>query len=283
MSTLFWIAVAAPTSDLSAQVSAADSASVLLGAASHFEIEGRRGVAAAIYEHLLERFPETPAAVEARRLLEAVRAAGGEDEGSGRVELQVWATLFGLWSGIALPAALGADGPEAYGVGLLVGGPVGLLVARAAMRSRSFSEGQTRAVTWGGTWGTWQGLGWYEVLDWGEREVCTGGVCYLVDEGDEERFASMLVGGLAGVATGAVFARGDVASGVASGAHYGSLWGTWLGVAGSVLLDLDEGDQPWTMTLLAGNAGLVGGALLARSALPRGLPLLKGADRKEVV
>ncbi|MGH7505541.1 MAG: hypothetical protein ACRELX_07805, partial [Longimicrobiales bacterium] len=93
----------------------ADSAAVLLETASRFEAMGRLDVADALYEHILERFRDTPAAGEVRR----IRANLPPDRGarSGRVELQVWGTLYGLWLGIAVPEMFRADGAEPYGVG----------------------------------------------------------------------------------------------------------------------------------------------------------------------
>ena len=88
------------------------------------------------------------------------------------------------------------------------------------------------------------------------------GVCDPVGDRTEERFAAMIAGGLVGAAAGALLARGPVAPGVASGAHHGSLWGSWLGVATGLLAD-QEDDRLLASTLLAGNVGLVGGALLA--------------------
>ncbi|MDZ7778777.1 MAG: hypothetical protein U5R14_02430 [Gemmatimonadota bacterium] len=238
----------------------ADSAAVLFEVAREFDEDGRSEVAAALYELVSERFPETPSGARARAVLDAWR--GTRSERSGRVELQVWSTLYGLWLGVAVPTALGATDSEAYGAGILLGAPAGFLVARAHTRSRELSEGQTRAITWGGTWGTWQGLGWASVLDLGQEQVCERDFCYETGDPTEARFASMIAGGLAGGLTGGWLSRRDIDAGVASGAHYGSLWGSWLGVAGGVLGDL-ENDDLMAATLLAGNAGLVGGAHLA--------------------
>ncbi|MDH3225361.1 MAG: hypothetical protein OEO23_16690 [Gemmatimonadota bacterium] len=243
--------------------SRADSAAVLLETARFFEDEGRAEVAEALYQLLRDRYGATPAGALARVRLEST--AGNRLDRSGRVELQVWGTTYGLWLGVAVPTALGAESSEAFGVGILSGGFVGLLAARAATRSRDLTEGQTRAITWGGTWGTWQGLGWALALDLGQQEICTpDGFCYNNGDDTEEVFGSMVLGGLAGLATGAIIARNPVGLGVASGAHYGSLWGTWIGATSSVLFNLD-GDDGWTTTLLAGNAGLVGGALASRA------------------
>ncbi|MEX2467228.1 MAG: hypothetical protein WD995_09975 [Gemmatimonadota bacterium] len=240
---------------------AADSAAVLLEAARDFDAQGRADVAVALYEWIAERYGTTPSGRVALDRLAARRDIGIDR--SGRVELQVWSTLYGLWLGIAVPAAFGADDTEAYGAGILLGAPAGLLAARAVTRSRTITEGQTRAITWGGTWGTWQGLGWAHVLDLGTDVICPQqDFCYETEISSETQFASMVAGGLAGVVTGVILSRRDIPTGLAAGAHYGSLWGSWFGVAGAIIGDL-EGDAVMTSTLLTGNAGLVAGAYLA--------------------
>jgi len=248
-------------------LTAADSAAVLLDAARHFDATGREEVAGALYRLIAERYPQTVAGVAAVTRLQGTARFGAER--SGRVELQVWGALYGLWLGIAVPTAFGWDEPEAYGAGILLGAPAGLLAARAVTRSRDLTEGQTRAITWGGTWGTWQGLGWAHVFDWGSRTVCDGQFCYEEGETTEAQFKAMIAGGLLGATAGSLLSRRTIPAGVAAGAHYGSLWGTWLGVAGGLLGDLDD-DDLMTATLLAGNAGLLAGAWVAdRHALSR--------------
>lgn len=259
----------APASRASAQVTptqvtAADSAEVLLDAASRFSSQGRQDVADALYRFIVERFPSTAAAEVARLRLGAAHSQG--TAGAGRVELQVWSTLYGLWLGVAIPGALGADSSEPYGVGLLVGGPAGFFAGKQIARSRSLTEGQARAITLGGTWGTWQGFGWAEVLDLGQNRVCTdepwGRSCY--DEGDssEETFAAMILGGAAGIAAGAALSSRAVSPGVATTVNFGSLWGSWLGLGLGYLADMED-DALLAATLLGGNAGLAFTALKA--------------------
>ncbi len=170
--------VSATASPTLAQVAPADSASVLLEAARGFEADGRWDVAEALYTLITERYPATPAAGEARARL----AAPPRDvaSGSGSVELRVWMTLYGAWLGVAVPGAFGADSSEPYGVGLLVGGPAGFFGGRALAESLDLTAGQARAITLGGTWGTWQGFGWQEVLDLGVAQDCSFGPdsCY---------------------------------------------------------------------------------------------------------
>ncbi len=241
----------------------ADSAAVLLEAARSFEDQEDARVARALYRHILARFPGTPAAAVARDRL--ARVSSDDGGGSGAVELQVWSTLYGAWLGVAIPGAFGADDAEPYGAGLLVGAPLGFVTGRWAARSNGYTLGQARAITLGGTWGTWQGYGWREVLDLGVEEICalpeSGGACYESGGDSEETFAAMVVGGLAGVAVGAALARRPVSVASAAGANYGSLWGSWFGLAGGILTDQEE-DALLATTLLGGNAGLVAGALL---------------------
>lgn len=243
----------------SAQITRADSAAVVLAVASDFDSRGESDMAISLYQHIVDRFPNTPASGIARARLDAamleVAQAGGE------IELKVWGTLYGIWLGMAVPAALEADGPEPYGVGLLLGAPVGFLGARAMTRSRPVSLGQARTITWGGTWGAIQGLGWANALDLGGGERTIEGDIMVSDGPSQQAvFTSMIAGGALGLAGGALAARRDITPGTATSAMLGSLWGSWFGLASSILADLSE-DEAWGTVMVTGSAGLVGGAL----------------------
>jgi hypothetical protein len=243
-----------------AQLTPADSAAVLLATAARFAREGRADVADALYRYITGHFSSTPAALEARAHLE-VSGSGGPAAGSGRVELEVWGALYGLWLGVAVPAAFGAEGPEPYGLGLLVGGPAGFLAGRTFARGRDLSEGQARAITLGGSWGSWQGVGWTNVLDIGEGYQCDFDVCS--DNGaTQERFAGMVLGGLAGIGVGAALSRRPISAGAATTVNFGALWGTWFGFAGGFLAGLEE-DNLLAASLVGGDAGLLGAAVMA--------------------
>jgi hypothetical protein len=254
------VAITLPSS-AATQVSAADSASVLLDAARDFEAQGLADVAAAVYRLIVDRYPATPAAAEARTRLATVQVDAAS--GSGRVEMSVWMAGYGAWLGVAVPAAFGAGSNEAYGVGLLVGGPVGFLAGRGLANALDLNEGQARAITLGGTWGTWQGFGWREVLDLGVEQDCQlDPYCYDLEGDDEEMFTSMIVGGLAGIGVGALLSQREMTPGTASAVNFGALWGTWFGVAGGVLMDLED-DDLLAATLVGGDAALVATAFLA--------------------
>lgn len=262
LSLALTLAVAMAPEAVDAQLTPADSAAVLLQAADAFAQEGRWEIAEAIYERITERFGGTPAAAQARARLSAPTA--DRPQRQSRVELQVFGATYGAWLGVAVPLALGSDDPEAYGVGLLVGAPLGILASRAYMNANPVSEGQARAISWGGLWGTWQGFGWAEVLDIGEGEFCDEFGCYSSGDSGEEIVASMVIGGLAGITTGALLARNPIRSGVASGAQGGSIWGTIYGTMLTGMVDNESGgDGLLTVALLSGNLGLLVGAGLA--------------------
>lgn len=244
--------------DLSAQVTPADSAAVLLDAANTFLARDQPDLAAALHRLILERFPDSPAAAAARLALNDGPSAVASN---GATELQVWSTTYGAWLGVAVPGAFGVDDTQGYGVGLLVGAPLGFLTGRAVVRSMNPTIGQARAITFGGTWGTWQGFGWREVLDLGEEEFdCGGGVVCTGGDTTEETFAAMLVGGAAGITVGALLGRASVSDAVATGANTGALWGSGIGGAVGGLLDLED-DDLLAAALVGGNVGLAAAAL----------------------
>lgn len=260
-----------------AQTAPADTAGVLADLARQFEAEGRRELAVALLTAITERYPGTPAAAEALVRLAWLRsmAAGPGMERSGRTELLVSSTLYGLWLGAAVPAALGAERVGTYGVGLLAGGPAGFLLARHWADRHPISEGQARAITFGGLWGTWQGAGWRSVLGLGDtvhRVPCegppgycpTGGYSYS-ETSSRAIFTSMIVGGLGGIGTSALIAsRGPISADRMTVANFGALWGTWYGTALAVLADQNApGNTVLTAALIGGDVGLIASALLA--------------------
>ncbi len=247
-----------------AQPTRTDSAAVLLAAAENFADRGAGDIAEALYRHILERFPGTAASETARTRLDAF--ADQPSRTGGEVEMKVWSTIYGLYTGGALvPIALASMEPGVVGAGLLLGGPAGFLVGHKLAGSRPISPGQARAITWGGTWGTFQGAMLVEALDLGED-------MYQSTSG-EVLARAMIAGGALGIVGGAIAARRPITPGTGTSAMLGSLWGTWFGAAASVLMDI-EGDGVLATMMLTGNAGLIGGALAGSR-----VPLSRGRSR----
>ena len=157
-----WIAVVAVPRSAAAQLTAADPAAVLLAAAEGRRSRGEIETSEVLYGLIVESFPGTSSAEAAQARLGDVSTR--RSQGGGEIELKVWSTLYGLWQGAMIPAALGFEGPEPYGLGVLVGGPAGFLLGHHMGRSRPYTLGQARAITWGGTRGAIQGMGWAHVL-----------------------------------------------------------------------------------------------------------------------
>ncbi len=257
MFVLTAVAVSAPAT-AAAQVTRADSAAVLLAAAIDFDDRGDRDVAEALFRHIRARFPGTPAAQSALGHLEVSTAA--QSRAGGEIELTVWSTLYGIWLGMAVPAAMDADEPEPYGVGLLLGAPGGFFGGRALARSQPLSLGQTRAITWGGTWGAWQGMGWAHALDLGGGERLYDDIIEREEQSIQAVFASAIAGSAIGILGGTLAARREISPGTSTSAMLGSMWGAWFGFGFAFLADFEE-DPTWAATMLTGNAGLVGGAV----------------------
>jgi len=239
-----------------------DSAAVWLDASRELRESGQPGAANALLELLQRRFAGTAAATEAGRLL-TVASRQPEPERPGRVELLVWSATYGLWLGVAIPVIAKADEPEVYGLGVMLGAPAAFLAARQYLKSHPLTEGQARAITFGGSWGTWQGFGWTEVLSPGREEICNEFGCYEESGTDAEALmAGAVIGGLAGIGTGAMLARKPISSGVATTVSFGATWGAVYGFALGALTDLED-DDLLVAGLAGGDAGLLAMALLA--------------------
>ncbi len=248
-----------------AQASRADSAAILLDAARALDAQGQRAAADALLGYLLRRFGDTPAAAAADSLFN-VRAAEPERRGSGNVQLIAWSALQGAFLGIGIPAWLGADSPEPYGIGLLVGGPGAFMLAQSYARRRQPTSGEAGAMTYGFRWGAWQAIGWRAVLEVGSSQTCSSdgfGGTYCEDNSGRAGWGAYVIGSLGGLAAGAAIGNTVHPTGgrVAFAAH-GSYWGTWFAVVFSVVTDQSD-DGALTTVLLGGDLGLIAGALAA--------------------
>jgi hypothetical protein len=168
--------------------------------------------------------------------------------------------------GVAIPAAVGANTPAPYGAGLLLGAPLGFGITKALTNRYPVTSGQAIATSFGSIWGTFQSIGWRSVLDIGEEEQCYYDPYSNYQDcwhhtPDEAPWTAAVIGGLVGMAGGAVISRAtDPSTGTATMTQFGAFWGTWFGLAAGVLADAEE-DALLTWTLLGGDAGLLGTAL----------------------
>ncbi len=176
--------------------------------------------------------------------------------GGGETDLTILSTAFGAGLGIAVPLAMGADASrKLYGAGIAVGAPIGFFGAKAITRSRPVSRGQAVAISWGGSWGGLQGYLLATAMDPAE-----GGA--LKSASTEDAAASVIAGSALGLAGGLLAARQGISYRTANSAMMGSVWGNWFGVASWKLMGEDRGWSRSALLALAGNAGLVGGAIV---------------------
>ena len=267
---LAFVATLAIPQTVNAQVSRDDSSTVLLQSARQLWGAGEDELARDILRFIIREFPGTPQARESRALLDEVGLRS--QRGSGATGLIVWNTLYGAWLGIAVPAAFGAESAPPFGVGLLIGPALGFITTKAFTTQHSMSVGQTVVTSFGSYWGAYQAAGWREVFDWGTEKfsVCcqADGTEFIVEEdSDQIPFVAAVIGGVSGLFIGAGLAqRLDPSSGGAWLATMSAWWGSWYGIAGTVLADIDSGDARLAWTLVSGNVGLIAGALLAPAA-----------------
>jgi hypothetical protein len=244
-----------------AQATPADTAAVLLSTANALDRDGKHDVAEELLRFIVRRYPQSPAAVEARRLLTGVREA--RELGAGRTGFVIWNTIFTSWLGVAIPAAFGADDTAPYGAGLLIGAPLGFFGSSAYARRHPLTAGQGALYQLSTVWLSWQAAGWREVLDIGDEcEVNPWGeYCYAPDTAP---WVALTIGGLAGVGTGLLLTKWDVEDGTAALMRHGAFWGTWYGVGLGVLADAED-DALLTWTLMGGNVAIAGAVPMARA------------------
>jgi hypothetical protein len=240
-------AIAVPAALSAQQMTRSDSAGVLYQAALRMAGERQRDAADAVLRFIVLHYGDTPAGAEARRTL---IGRPPEGEGGGRVELVAWSTLYGAWLGIAVPIAMEADRPEIFGVGLVVGGPLGFVVGQKVATSQHVTMGEARAMTFGFRWGSSQAPVWLDALSGGEMSV-------------PATWTSIALGGVGGMALGGVVARrAHLSAGRVAFAAQGYYWGLYYTGTLCAVFDLDCG----TSAVMGGGDALMVAAALAAPA-----------------
>ena len=257
---LFVILLGAAPARAQEPITRSDSAEVLVGVAERLHAQGSDELAEALARLVQRRYADTGAAERAAALLAAVTRTG--DTRAGRIGLISFTTIYGAWLGVAVPAMFDANSAEIYGLGLLLGGPVGFFGGRAYADGRSVSAGDAGAVTWSTLFGSWQGAGWNLAIDRGM--VCDIDYCYDDDPDAQSMFASMVAGGLVGMAGSMLAAdRTDIDGGTATMLGWGSLWGTGAGLVVAAIADLEGEHEPLVASLIGGDLGFGSMAVLA--------------------
>ncbi len=240
---------------LQAQETPADTAAVLIDVVQQLQAEREWDTAEELLRYIMRHYAGTPAAADAERLLKQLR--GIRTATSGRTNFIVFQTLFGAWLGVAIPLAIDDEPSEtAFGLGLLLGAPAGFLWSSAYSRRNSMSRGQASTINFAEAWGTYQFIGWQQVLGIGDGEICDEFGCYTT-ESQTAPFVAGVVGGLAGLGTGLFLTRrSEIPEGDTELVNHAALWGTWYGLTLSALFDGDD-EPSLAATLLAGDIALI--------------------------
>lgn len=147
--------------------------------------------------------------------------------------------------GIATPIFLEAESSQAYASGLLLGGPLSILIAHGLTKEARISKGRAAMISLGGHLGTWQGIGWTAMLDWEAKNVIGMGE----------------LGGLAGIGAATFLtSKIDFLEGHARLTSSGLHWGAWFGLVFGILADHD-GDDILRDTLIGSDVLTLGIAI----------------------
>jgi len=220
--------------------------------------EARYDLSSVIISDLVKSYPESPPAIKAKefkpdifRLLRTKKALifrGALFDQSGRTELLVFSGYYGVWLGIATPIWLEASSAGAYGLGLILGGPVSLAIAHQLTKDANVTEGKATMISLGGHLGTWQGIGWSALADMDAKDVVgLGEIC-----------------GLGGIGAFTLLANKiDFSEGHAALTSSGLQWGAWFGLVIAGIADLEDED-PLRAMLLGTNIAILGTGIATR-------------------
>jgi len=111
-------------------------------------------------------------------------------------------------------------------------------------RNAKITDGQSSLISFGGTWGTWQGYGLSILLDkHDDRKTLTAGA---------------MAGGILGlITTAGVTRKMDISTGDASLISSGGLWGAWFALMFSALAEIKSGNASLTTVLAGGDVGVL--------------------------
>jgi hypothetical protein len=179
-------------------------------------------------------------------------------DGQGHTELAAFGSMYGMANGLML-ASVANFGGRARLMAAFTGCVSGFYLSERWSRSRSVGDGRAELLIFGGMWGLYQGLGW-PLAFWARASHKPWSDMSLV---------SGMLGGAAGVVTAGLvttdreFSAAEAAV-ITSVPSWCTVYSFWAGpLAHDQGADMSS-NAAVVSTLIVGNLGLIGGALLAR-------------------
>ena len=176
--------------------------------------------------------------------------ASDDDERGGRAQLVLGATLYGIWTGVAIDVLGGVDGDRQRVLFPMLGMVAGLGGSLVATRQGGITGGQAWSIITGLDYGTYNGLLWSAATD----------------RATDKRVVGVALGaGLAGGAIGAVVAGYHPPQGGVELVRSGGLYGTGVALLAALLIAPDGASSKAIFTTVATgmDVGLAAGAILA--------------------
>jgi hypothetical protein len=241
------------------QVDRTTEALVLHKLILRYAAEARYAESKHLFDTLVQEFPEIRTNGDMLQLQTHINQLAASKSGlflkgslldkSGRTDLLIFSGYYGLWAGIAIPAALQADSPQAFALGLILGGPLSVGLTYNMTREAGISSGRATMIALGGHLGTWQGLGWAGVADQPAHAIMGSG----------------LLAGLAGIgAAVALTNHYDFSTGHAAVTNSSAHWGAWFGFIFAMLTD-QEDKQLLRSMLISTDVAVLSTAVLAKN------------------
>lgn len=251
------LALAAEPADATARY---DAAMALL-------LDGKLLEAATAFEELARDPAAGPLAERARALADASRALAARGrfvpgvpvraeprparpDRSGRAELTLFSTAWGIWTGVGIGVVAELEDPRAYLALALGGGGAGLATSILATRTRGMPSGRAQAIESAATWGGFNGGMLGRLAGAEEAREIVGATLGA---------GAAALGATVWLTSLAIPSSGDVAL-----TNSGGLWGLAAGALTLGLIGSPTEDE--TLAVLVGfaDAGLAAGALLSR-------------------
>lgn len=254
---------------------APDAAWATYHAAFIESVIGRKDRAEATLTKLREAHPKHPASLLAADLLLRLgtdptleapprpedevdeRYGSLEPTGLARAELASYQTFAGIGAAGLFCGLAECDDARLWVAVLTLGGGAGLTGSLLATRKNGITPGRALAINTATTWGIWNGIA----------------IAVAADTGDNGVPGTILTGQLLGLGAGIVLAlntnptAGDVSMSASAGLWTGGLWFLFQGMTDFKMIN--SGEALVLSTAIAGDLGLVAGALLTRFEILR--------------